>query len=201
MDIVGPFPIARGQKKFLLVTVDYFTKWVEVEPLARISAVQVERFVWRLVCKFGLPKTIVTDNGKQFIDKKLIAFYKGLGITPITSSIEHPQTNGQVEAANKIIVQELKKRLGQAKGGWVDELDQVLWGYRCSPHGSTGESPFNLTYGSDAMLPIEVGEPTVRRRLDDLDANTQQLRANLDVLDERQTTAAVRNEAYKSKKV
>lgn len=75
--------------------------------------------------------------------------------------MEHPQTNGQAEVANKIIVQELKKRLGEAKGGWVDELEQVLWGYCCSPHGSTRETSFNLTHGSDAMLPVEVGEVTV----------------------------------------
>ncbi|XP_014521982.1 uncharacterized protein LOC106778524 [Vigna radiata var. radiata] len=97
-------------------------------------------------------ETIVTDNGRQFIDKKLVAFYRELGITLVTSSVEHPQTNGQAEAANKIILQELKKILGEAKGRWVEEIDQILWGYWCSPHSSTGESPFNLTYGSDAML-------------------------------------------------
>lgn len=81
--------------------------------------------------------------------------------------------NGQAEAANKIIVQELKKRLGEAKGGWVDELDQIQWGYRCSPHDSTGESPFNLMCGSDAMLLVEVGELTVRRQLNDMDLNDE----------------------------
>ncbi|XP_014498730.1 uncharacterized protein LOC106759872 [Vigna radiata var. radiata] len=123
MDRVGPFPISRSQKKFLLVVVDYFTKWVEVEPLAKISTTQVKRFVWRLICRFGLPRTMITDNGRQFIDKRLQNFYKELGINSITSSVEHPQTNGQAEAANKIIVNELKKRLGEAKGGWVDEID------------------------------------------------------------------------------
>lgn len=123
----------------------------------------------------------MTDNGRQFIDKKLVNFYKESSITPITSSVEHPQTNGQAEAANKAIVQELKKRLGEAKGGWVDELDQVLWGYRCSPHGSTGESPFNLTYGSDSMLPVEVGEPTIRRLPSEMTINEEDLRSNLDV--------------------
>jgi len=59
---------------------------------------------------------------------------------------------------NKVIVAELKKRLGEAKGAWVDELPQVLWAYRCTPHGTTVESPFNLTYETDVMLPIEVGE-------------------------------------------
>ncbi|XP_047151560.1 uncharacterized protein LOC124823412 [Vigna umbellata] len=166
MDIVGPFPIGRAQKKFLLVSVDYFTKWVEAEPLASISAAQ-----------------------------KLVAFYKNLGITPVTSSVEHPQANRQAEAANKIIVQELKKRVGQAKGAWVDELPQVLWGYHCSPHGTTGESPFNLTYRTDAMLPVDIGEPTVRRQLGDMTLNEEQLRTNLDVVQERRDVVVVRTEA------
>ncbi|XP_014506403.1 uncharacterized protein LOC106766164 [Vigna radiata var. radiata] len=197
MDIVGPFPTGRSQLKFLLVAVDYFTKWVEAEPLANISASQVQKFVWKLICRFGLPKYIITDNGRQFIDKKLVAFYKELGITPLTSSVEHPQTNGQVEAMNKVIVQELKKKLGEAKGAWVDELQQVLWGYRCSPHSATGESPFNLTYGSDAMLPVEVGENALRRNIDNLEQNEEHLRSNLDILPERRHMAAVQLEAHK----
>ncbi|XP_047171035.1 uncharacterized protein LOC124839305 [Vigna umbellata] len=163
IDIVGPFPMGRAQKKFLLVAIDYFTKWVEVEPLAIITAMRVQKLAWTLICRFGIPKTIVTDNGRQFVDKGLGDFYKKLGVKHVMSSVEHPQTNGQVEAANKVIVAELKKRYGDAKGAWVDELQEVLWGYRCTPHGTTGETPFNLTYGMDAMLPVEVGEPTIRR--------------------------------------
>ncbi|XP_014493154.1 uncharacterized protein LOC106755497 [Vigna radiata var. radiata] len=197
MDIVGPFPTGRSQLKFLLVAVDYFTKWVEAKPLAKISASQVQKFVWRLICRFGLPKYIITDNGRQFIDKKLVAFYKELGITPLTSSVEHPQTNGQAEAMNKVIIQELKKKLGEAKGAWADELQQVLWGYRCSPHSATGESPFNLTYGSDAMLPVEVGENTLRRNIANMEENDGHLRSNLDILPERRDMAAVQLEAHK----
>jgi len=70
---------------------------------------------------------------------------------------------------NKVIVAELKKRLGEAKGAWVDELSQILWAYQCTPHGTTWESPFNLTYGTNAMLPVEVGEPTLRREMQGLD--------------------------------
>ncbi|XP_017417482.1 uncharacterized protein LOC108328172 [Vigna angularis] len=116
MDIVGPFPIGRAQKKFLLVAVDYFTKWVEAEPLATITAAQVQKFCWKLICRFGLPRTIITDNGRQFIDRKLTEFFDGLGIRHVTSSLEHPQTNGQVEAMNKTVVAELKRRLGERKG-------------------------------------------------------------------------------------
>ncbi|XP_014489934.1 uncharacterized protein LOC106752716 [Vigna radiata var. radiata] len=197
MDIVGPLPTGRSQMRFLLVAVDYFTKWVEAEPLSKISAAQVQKFVWKIICRFGLPKMLITDNGRQFIDKKLEAFYREWGIPNVTSSVEHPQTNGQAEAINKIIIQELKRRLGEAKGAWVDELPSVLWGYRCSPHGATGESPFNLTYGTDAMVPVEVGEETLRRKGNDLAANEEGLRGNLDVLQERRETAAVRAKALK----
>lgn len=130
------------------------------------------------------------------MDRKLVEFYKELGITPLTSSVEHPQTNGQAEAMNKIILQELKKKLGEAKGAWVDELPKVLWGYRCSPHSATGESPFNLTYGTDAMLPVEVGGEALRRQVDNMHQNEESL-SNLDVLSERREMAAVRVEAHK----
>ena len=98
----------------------------------------------------------------------------------MTSSVEHPQTNSQAEAMNKVIVAELKKRLVEAKGVWVDELPQVLWAYRCTPHRTTGESPFNLTYGTDVMLPVEVGEPTLRRDMQNLEVNCGRLREELD---------------------
>ncbi|XP_052728231.1 uncharacterized protein LOC108329042 isoform X1 [Vigna angularis] len=195
VDIVGPLPVGRAQKKFLLVAIDYFTKWVEAEPLATITAARAQKFMWTLICRFGIPKVIVTDNGRQFIDKGLGEFYRKLEIKHVTSSVEHPQTNGQVEAVNKVIVSELKKRLGEAKGLWVDELQEVLWGYRCTPHGTTGETPFNLTYGIDAMLPVEVGEPTVRREVEGLLDNNRELRLELDTLDERREVALIRAEA------
>lgn len=168
MDIVGPFPAGRAQKKFILVAVDYFMKWVEAEALTTITTRQVLNFFWKIICKLGLPRTVVTDNGRQFVDKKLKAFYQSLGIKHVTSSVEHPQQNGQAEAANKAILSELKRRLGDKKGAWVDELPKVLWAYRCTPHDTTRESPFNLTYGIDAVLPVELSEPSLMRQIEDL---------------------------------
>ena len=162
MDIIGPFSPGKGQTKFLLVGVDYFTKWIEAEPLASISTKNVQNFVWRsIVCRFGVPHTIITDNGRQFIDRGLQSFYDDLGIKSITTSVEHPQTNGQAEAANKVILNELKKRLGKAKGQWTEELIEVLWAYRCTPQTTTQETPYNLTYGTEAMIPVEMVEPTI----------------------------------------
>lgn len=98
---------------------------------------------------------------------------------------------------NKIILQELKKKLGDTKRAWVDELQQVLWGYRCSSHSVTGDSPFNLTYGTDAMLPVEVGGDALRRQATDMHHNEESLRSNLDVLSKRREMAVVRVEAQK----
>ena len=116
MDILGPFSPGKGQVKFLIVGIDYFTKWIEAKPLATITAQQVQEFVWKdVICRYRVPHTIITDNCWQFRDKELAKFYSGLGIKHITSSMEHPQTNRQAKAANKVILVELRKRLDGAK--------------------------------------------------------------------------------------
>nr|KYP75220.1 Pol polyprotein [Cajanus cajan] len=112
MDILGPFPIAKGQCKFVLVAVDYFTKWIEAEPLATITANNVQKFLWKsIVTRFRIPYAIVTDNGLQFVDHKFKKFLQDLGIKHRFTSVEHPQANGQAEAATKVILSELKKHL------------------------------------------------------------------------------------------
>ena len=105
MDFLGLFSPGKGQVKLLIVVVDYFTKWIEAKSLATITAQQVQQFVWKdIICRYGVPQTIITNNGRQFIDKELAKFYTGLGIKHVTSSVEHPQINGQAEAANKVIL-------------------------------------------------------------------------------------------------
>nr|KYP57671.1 Pol polyprotein [Cajanus cajan] len=81
MNILGPFPLAKRQCKFLLVAIDYFTKWIEAEPLATITANMVQKFMWRnIITRFDIPHAIITDNGLQFIDQKLNKFMEDLGI-------------------------------------------------------------------------------------------------------------------------
>nr|XP_025692494.1 uncharacterized protein LOC112794725 [Arachis hypogaea] len=112
--------------------------------------------------RFRIPETVVSDNGMQFADKKFGEFLSELGIKEKFSSVEHSQSNGQVEAANKVILKGLKKRLDQKKGSWADELASVIWSYRTTAQSSTGEAPFRLTYGVDAVIPVEVGELSLR---------------------------------------
>ena len=91
MDILDRFSPGKGQVKFLIVAVDYFTKWTEAKPLATITTQQVQQFVWKnIICRYDIPHTIITDNGRQFIDKELAKFYTGLGIKHVTNSVEHP---------------------------------------------------------------------------------------------------------------
>ncbi|XP_015944154.1 uncharacterized protein LOC107469288 [Arachis duranensis] len=105
LDILGPFPIAPGQVKFLLVSIDYFSKWIEAQPLARITAEKAQSFIWKnIICRFRIPREIITDNGRQFTDNKLGSFLNNFNIQHYFSSVEHPQTNGQAEAANRVIL-------------------------------------------------------------------------------------------------
>ena len=163
LDIVGPFPKAVGNKKYLLVGTDYFTKWVKAKPLANIKDVDAKRFIWKnIVTRFGVPHVLISDNCLQF-DSKMFRRYCGeLGITNRYSTPAYPQGNGQAEAVNKVIVNRLKKRLDDAKGKWMEELPHVLWTYRITHRRSTGETPVLMTYGVEAVIPLETGFPTTR---------------------------------------
>ena len=127
LDIMGPFPKAVGNKKYLLVGIDYFMKWVEAEPLANIRDVDAKIYFWKnIVTRFGVPHVLISDNSLQFDSKMFIKYCGELGITNRYSILAYPQGNGQAEAVNKVIVSGLKKRLNDAKGRWVEELPHVL---------------------------------------------------------------------------
>jgi len=113
--------------------------------------------------------------------------------------VEHPQTNGQAEAAYKVILVELRKRLDSAKGQWPEELVEVLWGYRCTPQSATNESLFSLVYGANAMIPLEIGEPSLRRELYDSTHNHQNMATHLDLLPQLREKAQIRNLAVKQR--
>ena len=106
---------------------DYFRKWIEDKPLAKIKAQKIEDFIWKsIVCRFSVLFAIVTGNRSQFMDKNFKGFYDRLGIRQTFSYVERPQSNRQPETANKLFPQGLKKRLDQAKGKWTEELHGIL---------------------------------------------------------------------------
>ena len=163
MDIIGPLPAAAAQKKFLLVAIDYFNKWVEAEAYASIKDKDVTKFVWKnIIYSFGIPQTIIANNGPQFDNITFRNFCSELNIRNLYSTPCNPQSNGQVDVTNKTLVTVLKKRLEQAKEQWVEELPGVLWAYRTILGRLIENTPFALAYGMDDVIPTEIGLPTIR---------------------------------------
>ncbi|GKA92887.1 reverse transcriptase domain-containing protein [Tanacetum coccineum] len=114
IDIAGPFPEGPGKVKFLIVAIDYFTKWIEAKAVATITGNQVKKFVWdNIVCRFGLPGEIISDNGKQFRDNPFKDWCEKLCIRQCFASVKHPQANGLVERANRSLGEGIKARLDE----------------------------------------------------------------------------------------
>ena len=142
---------------------------------------------------------LISDNGLQF-DSKMFRKYCGeLGITNRYSTPAYPQGNGQAEAVNKVILSVLKKRFDDAKGKWMEELPHVLWTYRTMPRRSTGETPFSMTYGAEAVIPLEFGFLTTRTSSFNPKENDEQLARNLDLIEEKKENTMVQLAHYQQK--
>lgn len=130
LDMVGPLATAPGGFKFLLVAIDKFTKSIEAKPVTNAEADTAVKFISGIIHRFGVPHNIITNNGSNFTADVFKEFCHNRRITIDYSSVSHPQSNGQVERANGLIMQGLKPRLItpliQAKGKWADELPSVL---------------------------------------------------------------------------
>ncbi|XP_074360235.1 uncharacterized protein LOC141700333 [Apium graveolens] len=185
IDLIGELPKAIGDVKYAVVAVDNFTKWAKAMPLATITAKKIKYFVFNsIVCRFGIPYKLVSDNGKQFDSKELRQLCEDLKIKKEFAAVYHPQSNGQTEVVNKIIKHTLKTKLEERKGNWPEELPKVMWSYNTTPISTTGETPFMLTYGYKAMVLVEVGSGSLRRdHHTEEDAEINQ-RIHLDLLEE-----------------
>ncbi|GKB19018.1 reverse transcriptase domain-containing protein [Tanacetum coccineum] len=137
--------------KFLIVAMDYFTKWIEVKAVATITGTQVKKFVWdNIICRFGLPGEIISDNVRQFSDNPFKDWCDKLNITQWFASVKHSQSNGLVERANRSLGKGIKAHLGEGNKNWVEELPHVLWAHRTMIKSSHGDTLFSLTYGTEA---------------------------------------------------
>ncbi|KAL0405650.1 UNVERIFIED_CONTAM: hypothetical protein Slati_3878900 [Sesamum latifolium] len=167
-----PFPYSLRSKKILAGSnFDYFTKWVEAEPLARITEGDVMNFIWKnIVCHFGVPREIVSDNGRQFQGRRIQEWCHELHIKQRFTTVAHPQSNGQVEVTNRILVQ-------GSKGG---------------------ENPFSLVYGTEAIILAELGTPSHRVMNFAEECNKDLLRENLDLIEELREKAFIRMQRYKN---
>jgi transposase InsO family protein len=142
----SPATFARGNK-FAVVAVEYFTRWIETKPLASITSNSVKKFFWQnIVCKFGVPRTLAVDNGKQFDSDKFKEFYTSIGTKLAFALVYHPESNGAVERANRVVFSAISKTLFNLhKGKWVEELPKVVWSHNTTSSRTTGFTPLQAT--------------------------------------------------------
>ena len=163
---------------------DYFIKWVETEPLNTITSRSVQKFFWRnIVCRFGLPWALVSDNGRQFAENSFRNWCAELRIQQHFTFVGHSQANGQVKNVNRTILQRLKTRIGSIRIGWMDELPSIFWTYQTTPRTATQETLFVLTYGAEAVIPANIGLPSGRVQNFIAQGNEGKMRFNLDLLE------------------
>jgi transposase InsO family protein len=150
--------------KYVVVAVEYFSKWIEAKLLATITLATVQKFFWQnIVCRFDVPKAITVDNGTQFDAQTFKTFCSQIGTKIHFASVRHPESNGLVERANKIITTEIMKSIfNQPKGKWPDELIKVVWNHNTAVSRSTGFTPFKLLFGDVAITPEEARMSLIR---------------------------------------
>jgi hypothetical protein len=160
LDMIGPFTTALGGFTHVLVAIDKFTKWIEFKPIAKLTPDRVVDFISDILHRFGFTNTIITDLGSNFTANQFWEFCENSSIEVKYVSLAHRRANGQVERVNGLIIDGLKKRLydvNSKKGGkWIHELPHVVWGLRTQPSKATGQTPFFLVYGSEAILPADI---------------------------------------------
>jgi ribonuclease HI/transposase InsO family protein len=160
LDLVGPLQKAPGGFTHLLVAIDKFSKWIEVRHLNSIRSEQAVAFFTNIIHHFGVPNSIITNNGTQFTGRKFLDFCEDHHIRVDWAVVSHPMTNGQVERANGMILQGLKPRiyndLNKFGRRWMKELPTVVWSLRTTPSRATGFTPFFLVYGAEAILPTDL---------------------------------------------
>jgi transposase InsO family protein len=184
----------------MLVAVEKFTKWVEAAPVTTQDSTAAINFIKSIVFRFGVPHSIITDNGTNFTSKESKSYCEGLGIKLKFASVAHPKSNGQVEKANGLICNRIKKRLlaplEKAKHTWVDELPSILWSLRTTPNTATQETPIFLVHGAKAVLLVEITHEAPRITAYDEATSIEALQDDIDALDEARDVALARATKY-----
>ncbi|GJU20427.1 reverse transcriptase domain-containing protein [Tanacetum coccineum] len=154
IDFMGPFPSSKGNK-YILVAVDYLSKWVEAKALPTNDARVVVRFLKALFARFGTPRAIISDRGTHFCNDQFAKVMLKYGVTHRLSTAYHPQTSGQVEVSNRGLKRILERSIGENRTSWSDKLDDALWAFRTAYKTPIGCTPYKLVYGKACHLPIE----------------------------------------------
>ncbi|GJQ93644.1 reverse transcriptase domain-containing protein [Tanacetum coccineum] len=155
IDFMGPFPSSRGNK-YILVAVDYLSKWVEAKALPTNDARVVVKILKSLFARFGTPYAIISDRGTHFCNDQFARVMLKYGVTHHLATAYHPQTSGHVEVSNRGLKRILERTVGENHASWSDKLDDALWAFRTAFKTPIGCTPYKLVYGKACHLPIKL---------------------------------------------
>ncbi|GKE57327.1 reverse transcriptase domain-containing protein [Tanacetum coccineum] len=155
IDFIGPFSSLRGNK-YILVAVDYLSKWVEEKALPTNDGRVVCKFLKSLFARFGTPRAIISDRGTHFCNDQFAKDMLKYGVTHRLSITYHPQIGGQVEVSNRGLKQILERTVGENRTSWSEKLDDALWAFRTAFKTPIECTPYKFVYGKACHLPIEL---------------------------------------------
>jgi uncharacterized protein YihD (DUF1040 family) len=169
IDFVGPLPVTKRENRYIIVAIDYFTKWPEARAVKEATAKETAMFILEdIICRHGCPKRILSDRGTTFNNKMIKELVDKFRIKHSFSTPYHPKTNGLVERFNKTLKESLAKL--KKDNNWDEMIAPTLFAYRTKTQESTKVEPFYITYGRKAVLPIDKEEKkiTVIERLQEI---------------------------------
>ncbi|MCO5586855.1 hypothetical protein L7F22_040800 [Adiantum nelumboides] len=198
IDAIGPLPMAQSEKQYIIVGVDYMTRWVEAAATTRITAKDVAKAVFKnICCRFGTPLEIISDRGPGFRGDLVGELMEQLGISRRHSSPYYPQCNGLVDKVNGMICRIITKQGNNRPKDWDRHLNAALWAYRTSFKTTLGYTPYQLVFVKEAILPIEVQLANLQVLASGRDRPSEQLRSRILELErlELDRTAAIEHYA------
>jgi hypothetical protein len=203
IDMIGIIePKASNGHRFILVAIDYFTKWVEAESYANVTRKVVVKFIKnQLICRYGVPDKIITDNGSNLNNKMMKELCSEFKIAHHNSSPYRPKMNGAVEAANKNIKKIIQKMVVTYKD-WHEMLPYALHGYRTSVRTSIGATPFSLVYGMEFVLSVEVEIPSMSILMEANLTEAELVQSHYDqlnLIEEKRLTAMCHGQLYQQR--
>jgi transposase InsO family protein len=196
IDFVGPInpPSRHGRHRYILVATDYATKWAEAEATKTNDKVIVAKFLREnIMARFGCPKELMSDRGTHFVNDVIEELTTKYKIKHRLTTPYHPRANGQTEKTNGILCKIITKTVQGSMTDWDTKLIDALWAYRTAYKVTTKFTPFQLVYGQEAILPIELELPSLRIAINERLGDAESLEARINMLEKLDET---RSQAY-----